>query len=611
MPAKFTVVQPDELAKVKGIHPADFAVVPPEELAEVKGVRPTEFTVVPPQEAAKIKGVRRIDTFTVVPNSEIPYTRPEGSTGPRRYKQAARLKAGLPAESTRRANPYPVITLPPYPTATGKMAAPLTRSLNPSAEKYSEPTASVVQGWLLEQLTTALIEAQGVTAPPMVGKLAGYREGADESLLAYLDGQRSRQGRTLLNYAALDDRHRLAYLNRLLPYGLRPSSKSRLPALTPHLVSFLLGGATMGSVESMILDAVELLQVDVHDPEKVLADAVACVSLGRPFVHEPVGPLDGIRQDFRESPDGYAGRIAKALSIRKIDKPGVDPREGHSNSLSDRQLWLIEALPPTGSFASHLLQGTVSLYPVVYQSRMASMKWKNCARTSLLFNADASPEMGKLAYKQLIGGLAAHHNVDRIEARHRYDTITQVDDMTYANALDRVFNRPWSELVLTCEPATLLDDVEVVLARAIIERRHAGKRGVRKPAQIKAQTLLGFALLTGLPIGKWIAFAWSEFERKGESYLSADSIAEVVELLETSDLTVYLSEELREELEDWEAKFRLKETMGFEAARFAADLRTGSKLMWPVPGAKSYYLQALSHGHPYYRHRVKGYEVDV
>ena len=105
--------------------------------------------------------------------------------------------------------------------------------------------------------------------------------------------------------------------------------------------------------------------------------------------------------------------------------------------------------------------------------------------------------------------------------------------------------------------------------------------------------LLGLALLTGIPLGKWVAFALQDLDRRGETFITEQTLDEVIEMLEMSEVGMKAGACIAE-IRDY--KVQLRNTESPFKSRFAWKLRRGARPFWSALtyGSECYYLKGYT-----------------
>lgn len=435
-----------------------------------------------------------------------------------------------------------------------------------------QPDQDKAQQALVLMTTDALIRAQGIKAPiPTKGILATYLAEPDEKLQAESERQ---YGRTLFDPNVFSNRYLKMYLERLAPFATAHSSTSSVDPVSPRLAAYLLGGLTLIGLEELCHRAMEVLEVPTPVVDATLADAMAVVGFGESAVYTHFDALRAADFNWKlsEEHDVY---------LRRRDKLKAADFVKINNSVNIKQHHLIYGLPKGGSFAMHLLS-EAGAYQGAEQQMIARIKPIILSEVADLFNTPTKDGMTDFMYDQLAGkNLTA------------YRAAIAFDDELFSRAVGRVYEKPWSELDFHADFTHLSQDVEVMVARRIISRMSAGKRGSKKVICISAVVLLGLALLTGIPVGKWVAFALLELQRRGETFLTSDTLDEVIDMLEMSEVGMKAGACVAE-LREYQAA--LRSTQSEFKARFAWKLRRGSRPFWSALtyGPETYYLEGYN-----------------
>lgn len=416
--------------------------------------------------------------------------------------------------------------------------------------------------------TDALIRAQGIKVPiPTRGVLAAYLATPDERLQAEADRQ---YGRTLIDPSYFSDRYLKLYLERLAPFATAHSSTSLIDPPSPRLAAYLLNGMTLMALEELCHRAMEVLEVTTPEVDATLSDAMACVGFGEGANHTHFDSLKAsdFNWQLHEDHDIY---------LRRRDKLEAEGAVKTTENLSIRQNFLIKDLPRNGSFAMGLLSGQ-GAYQAAEQQMIARIKPIILKEVADLFNGPTDMGMSEFKYKELLGT-----NVSAYRAAIAFD------NELFSRSVRRVYEKPWIELDFHADFSNLSTDVEVMIARRLIARMSSGKRGVKKVICISAVVLLGLALLTGIPVGKWVAFALMDLSRRGETFITPETLDEVIEMLEMSEVGVR-AQACIAELREYQVA--LRSTENEFKSRFAWKLRRGTRPFWSAMtyGPDSYYL---------------------
>lgn len=471
-----------------------------------------------------------------------------------------RERSQAPAKAPAQAKRFPCFSF------SGKGAKYLPAALQQQADQDAAQSALVL-------LTTdALIRAQGILSPiPTRGALAAYLENPDPELQAEAERQ---PGRTLVDPGRYNDRFLRLYVERLTPFATAHSSISTIDPPSPRLAAYLLGGLTLIAVEELCHRVMEVMEIPTPVVDATLADAMSAVGFGPMANHTHADSLNArlFNWSLHDDHEDYLVRRdgLKAADLQK-----------RSSVVSVRQQYLLYDLPRTGSFAMHLLDGQ-GAYKAAEQQMIARIKPILLAETADLFNGPTKNGMTEFMYERLTHGQL-----------FQYRQAIQMDDEMFSRAVRRVYEKPWDELDFHADFANLRHDVEVMIARRLISRVSAGKRGSKDPVRISAVVLLGMALLTGIPVCKWVSFALQDLERRGETFITTDTLDEVIEMLEMSEVGMKAGACIAE-LREYQVALRSAESA--YKARFAWKLRRGSRPFWTAftYGPETYYLEGYN-----------------
>lgn len=470
------------------------------------------------------------------------------------------------AHITARASRWGSLLVPPF-KVRATAATPLQRCSPAAIEKTPDPTAT--RWFLALAMSDSLIKAQDKTPPAPRGKLA-------EPLAdPFFSGELKRAGHRSLfapDELARDQLH--AYLYRLAPFALAPKRTFDKPAPSPLLVPYLLGGMTYSQIEKLCWEALEHFQVETSDsnPEN-LAECLTLTGFGAACPHQQIDnwKVDFLNKQLTETDDEYKERLSKT--------PKHSFTHTNKGTISVKQTWL-KNLPAEYGFAEYLLGGAGAYGPTL-TGRLIKAKVAAVSRTALAFST-ASPEMTEPARQFVINGNPAE-----------YAAQTKITDELVQRAINRVYRKPWADLDLWAMPGYVGEDVEVALARALISAMCTGSRACSGWPLMSPECALGIALVTGVPLGSWLQFALDEYRRRGETYISAQTVDSIIDMLECSELSIYLTAELRKELEQFRWEFQQQELVSSPA--FAEVLRKGKTLLWSTgkKAAHSYHSLGL------------------
>ena len=435
-----------------------------------------------------------------------------------------------------------------------------------------QPNVDKAQQALVLMNTDALIRAQGIKSPiPTKGILGAYLADPDPALQAETERQ---YGRSLVDPGQFSDRYLKLYLERLAPFATAHSSISSIDPPSPRLASYLLGGMTLIGLEELCHRAMDVLEIPTPEVDATLADAMSVIGFGEGANHTHV---DGTKASafnwkLQEDHDVY---------LRRRDKIEPEAASKVTSFLSIRQDYLIHTLNKKGPFALSLLSGA-GAYQGAEQQMISRIKPTVLREVADLFNTPTKEGMTTFIYEQLVDGNMT-----------AYRAAIAFDDELFSRAVRRVYEKPWSELDFHANSINLGQDVEVMIARRIISRMSSGRRGVKKVICISAVVLLGLALLTGIPVGKWVAFALLDLARRGETFITPETLDEVIEMLGMSEVGMKAGACIAE-LREYQAALRSTESE--YKSRFAWKLRRGTRPFWSAMtyGASSYYLEGYN-----------------
>lgn len=259
------------------------------------------------------------------------------------------------------------------------------------------------------------------------------------------------------------------YCNQLIKRAL---GKPGVDLISPCLVTYLLGGLTMKALEELAHKACDLMEF-FPEPltDYTLAKSLALVGFGAvPHVHSEEEPVK---------------------------------RFSH---FSVRQEYLLN-LRAGPSYARILIQD--GAYGEAL--RKIVKEWKD----------DVIQEVERLLSPT--GG-----EMTELAAKDR-PLAPQITDHMFERAVRRVFEKPWADLDLSADPKDAHLDAEVLVARRLIHRLSV--RTLKKH-KMSAVSLVGISLLTGISVANFTEFAVYDLRRRGETFITAETIEEAIEMLE-------------------------------------------------------------------------------
>lgn len=288
-----------------------------------------------------------------------------------------------------------------------------------------------------------------------------------DSLLA-AQGLSTAQGNTLISPVILSDNELRKYGERLRSAATANPDDTPISMQSPAIVPYLLGGIPLTAVEKLVPRIMEAMEMFPEVEEGTYSTSI-----------KPLG-------------------FAPGQSHAHTDWPGVQT----DGNLSHRQDYLVNEVRFGNWVDTLLINGA---YNGTMRKRMTALK------------------AGALSWVQALLDPRQGHMTEFAGA-HR--SAIQVTERDFAMAVKRVYEQPWSELDLTggYTIAEVTRDVEVLLARYIISKQST-------TVKMSAQTLVGISLLTGVSVAKFTEFAVYDQVRRGETFITADSIDEALEML--------------------------------------------------------------------------------
>lgn len=302
------------------------------------------------------------------------------------------------------------------------------------------------------------------------------------------------------------------YLLVLAPHAVS-NSPYRMDAPSPNLIGALLGGISMQEVERQIFRALTLLDAYPTEEEPVLAEALHAVGFG-----------------------SYINHNAAPVEI-------TDKRVGTTIN------WL-RTLPKTRPYVETVLShGAV---PAVLTNRLERIRKKVIDRVNALLTPGDRTSISEFMHSQL-------------QPR-------KADNADFNVGVRKLFEGSWHELMLN---GKVDHDIGVIAARCLlIEMCAPGNRRVAEVPTMSGQHLVGFAMLTGISVAKWVQFALMDANRRGECFLTAKAVHDAIEIIESTELDAWFT--CKGELEQMAASIGHRDKARL---KIAARLR---KEKWPL-----------------------------
>lgn len=321
---------------------------------------------------------------------------------------------------------------------------------------------------------------------------------------------------TLISPAAYSQTTLRQYGERLMEAAVGDPESSPIHMQSPAVVPYLLGGVPLTTVERLIPELMEALEMFPEEEPPTFSSSTKLLGFAPWQSH--------VHVDF---------------GGRQTDR-----------NVSHRQDFLLNEVR-YGNWADRLL--TEGAYNGTLRKRMTTLKADACEWVA-----------------DLLDPRAGHMTDYAAQGRKKVD----VTERDFAQAVQRVYERPWSELELTGgkTAASVTHDTQVLLARYIISRQAVVL------AKMSAQTLVGISLLTGVPIAKFTEFAVYDLKRRGETFITADTIEKAIDILNMSAAGAVMGCEsaLREHAvviryEDGPAALRAKRLKSLKKPLWSAD----------------------------------------
>lgn len=315
-----------------------------------------------------------------------------------------------------------------------------------------------------------------------------------------------------------------------------------LDLVSPLLVPYLLGGMTYKGVEDLAHRAMEVME---FFPEP----------LGKPVMARALGTV------------GFGVGIPHIHSDDRVDATYVEPAKKRYNNLSHAQEYLLD-LPAGNSYARLLLDK--GAYDAALRPALTAMKLEVLEEVDRLLSPHGGEMTPFAASKRLL--------------------FTPTEQM-FNRAVRRVFEKPWMDLDLIGDNDSRDHDGEVLIARLIIQRL---SHKVLKSEKLSATTLVGMSLLTGVSVANWAKFAVLDLSRRGETFITEETVRQVIEIAGVSPYFTCAGE-----LEDAAMMLRYQD---LNKAKWARRLQSPNRQLWSTRG--TFYQNGLTvEGNATYKHK--------
>ena len=388
---------------------------------------------------------------------------------------------------------------------------PLERAYPTAAKGNSEETLT----FLGQNLAATLLQANGGVPQPV-----------SEAPQVILEEFTRQRGRSLFGPDVLPPKAFKKYLTTLARSALRASDSSPFPAMScsPRAIALILGGMSLHEVEVTSEMALEALEFEDQVVDPSLSDAMAVVGYNPKLPHLHHDDFDH-DQLHRQLPHEELGAYTKRMEQLRKPLPYVQQQ------YSARRQWL--ASKTQGPFVDYLAHHT-GYYADLFQ-RMRNLK------VGVMLDAWEALRPGS--------ALIQRHSEGRIREfvpLGEWERFTHPKNEHFAAAVRMVFEGDWDNIDLSGDPRK---DMVPVMARLIIAHLcKKGKLRCRAPARINARCLIGMSLLTGIPTGKFVQFALADLKRRGETFMTADTVQEVLDLVDTSGVFQLATQEWMDEM---------------------------------------------------------------
>lgn len=336
------------------------------------------------------------------------------------------------------------------------------------------------------------------------------------------------------------------YLLKLAPYSVAHPDSCHIRPPSPLVAGLLLGGLLLPEVERQCYRALSLL--DAYPPALVpaLSEAVNLIGFGRGVPH-----------------------IDPAVEI-------IDPRQSVSINY-------LRSLPRLYPFAFYLLERGAVGGPLAHRLE----KYK--PKVIRMVNGWLTP-----GAKQSITGYMA----DKLQP------IPLMTDAIFYRGVRRLYEQQWADLELYATPDRLAEDMEVMAARALLHCLGSGNgRTLTTTPKLSRYHIVGLAMLTGITVAKWVEFAVIEQRRRGETFLSAEEVEGVIDVIESTELGTWF--QCLDELNAYRAELEFADR---DAQKLGQRLRKTTWPLWTTKATSYYTLTEDADGDRTYSHNPESLE---
>lgn len=498
----------------------------------------------------------------------------------------------------------------PYSRQTLTSEQRTTTLRAPAVDDVKANSAQWAQDYALRQLS---VPAQHAVATAMsnalltaLGREPYAPKGATlKSITSHPEGPRllevanDQTGRHLFSPAALHPDVLTEYVARLQDSAFSvPKGWYARPAPL-HLALALLNLSSWRAIKELLDSTLRIMDVETtpadaqdwdpaqiadEDPDLLTDISLLCGFGGGQLTHSSrmTTPVEICAPNPGESPRRYKERLTGPMYKT------LKPRTGSWNS---KQAWLMNYVPAEAGFAEHMLRSN-DCYSMALHSRVDLVKVKALRDAYIAWMPNQ--EITERAYDKLKSRWESRNPNKSWEVAMSY---TRQDFQT---AVNMVYTQPWSDLYLTYDESSLQRDREVVLARALIANLCKASNTHRSVLRlIPGVYYVALAMLTGVPLLNWLRYAIDECKRRGEGFIKARIIDDVIYACDYSFVNEYMGQ-LRGPLEDMRIELDMMERS--TAPGFPKVLRKGHNLMWAMADSP-YHLVSMRDGDEQYSQR--------